>query len=98
MKNKKSNTPNIDLEEMYNHYLDSMGIDESKISEVQRSEIKKAFVGGVGTFFVALTYDESSIKNNKDGLGIKLTKLRNEIEKFWAEEIKRYFRIKSKLN
>jgi hypothetical protein len=72
---------------MFQLYLELVGLKDkwNTLNPMQQTETKRAFFGGLGILFVALT-DEVTKYSDDDGARI-LEKLQTDIDLFWKGEI-----------
>jgi hypothetical protein len=77
-------TNKIDIEEQYRLYLKKANLDEKDMGEVQRTETKKAFMGGMGQA-VMFIYKET-ILLDEDEITKMLEDFYLEVINFWKSQ------------
>ena len=67
------------IDQHYKHYLDKVALKESEMPEDQKIEIKRAFMAGMASMFVAELSTIESVEQYK-----------NELAEYWNQEINIY--------
>lgn len=76
----------INLEKTYQLFLEQLGLKESDMDEIQRTERKRMFFGGMGNLFVLMD-SISEIEDDDEG-ALVLEEVHQQIAAFWESQIK----------
>lgn len=79
MKNTEHGIYTYGVEGMYQDYLIRVGADESKMHNIQKTEMRRAFFAGVGSIFMEL--------NKKEFSGAVMENMIKECNDFWQRQI-----------
>lgn len=71
----------FEVEKLWHNYLELVGMKEEQLPHVQRSEMKKAFFGGVGQVLMLLRDDLGALPE-EEGV-IEMNNLIEETKRFW---------------
>lgn len=74
----------FDLEKRFEHYLELVQLDKKKMSDIQLTETRRAFFGGIGSAFVALNADLDGL--NEEAAMEVLVYLTTQVAEFWIKE------------
>lgn len=77
---------NLEIEHQYELYLKRMKLDISKMHPQQRTETKRAFMGGFTQMLVLLRTDVAGIED-EDRAVLTLEDLNTQLEQFWNSQI-----------
>lgn len=77
----------LNIELYYPLFLEKINLKESDMSPIQRSEMKKAFMGGVGTMLLIIRDEIPNAETEEDSIDM-LQSLFDQVEKFWMSQIK----------
>ena len=77
----------LNLELYYPLFLEKINLKESDMPPIQRSEMKKAFMGGVGTMLLIIRDEIPNAETEEDSIDM-LQSLFDQVEKFWMSQIK----------
>ena len=75
----------FDIEKRFEHYLEIVQLDKSKMSPIQLIETRRAFWGGMGSAFVALNNDLNGL-DEEASLEV-LIHLTMQVSQFWIKEV-----------
>lgn len=76
----------VNLEQAYQEFLKKCKLDESQMDEIQRTERKRMFFGGMGNLFVLMD-SISEIEDDDEG-ALVLEEVHQQIAAFWESQIK----------
>lgn len=75
----------VDLEAEFKFYITKMGLDESKMTVIQKQETKRAFYGGVAQLFIIF---KEKVLNGTDGdLELTVSAVRDQVTNFFETEV-----------
>lgn len=76
----------LKIQEMWLAYLESVGLNEKTMLEVQIQETKRAFMAGMGMMFASVTNLGSNNEPDEDVFN-SLDSLQSQLQVFWQIEI-----------
>ncbi|WZL88296.1 hypothetical protein VS868_11885 [Salinimicrobium sp. 3283s] len=76
----------LDIEYQYQLYLSKVGLDELKMSYIQRLETKRAFYGACGQMLLLFRDNIGTIEDEYTAV-TQMEKLFSQVQKFWKEQI-----------
>lgn len=76
----------LDIEFWYKKYLNLMGLQESRMPQVQKTETKRAFVGGFGMALVCMRDEVASI-DDIDSAVKQLENLHSQVLTFMENQV-----------
>lgn len=88
----------LNLEVLYQFYLNKVNLSEETMHEVQRVETKRAFYSGCSEMLKLMGTLMGMSESNPIEAYINLDYLEFQIEEFWDNEIERSLKQKPKLN
>lgn len=71
----------FNIEDQWKLYMQKMGMVESRLSPIQLSETKKAFIGGISQMLLIMRNDLAKL-TDEQAIG-KLENMFNQVNKFW---------------
>lgn len=80
-----NNNEELTVEFQYNFFLKRMGLVEDKMSEIQKNEIKNAFIGGFGQALLVMIQGVAMLP--EDEIEKAVTKLFQEVSEFWKQQL-----------
>lgn len=78
----------FNLDEEYTKYLGFIDCKEESMGEIQRSETKKAFMGGCGQMLL-LFRDQIAALPESEAIA-QMQDLFNQAKEFWMKEVKKH--------
>lgn len=78
----------FNLENQYRAYLKMVGLDESKMIPIQRTETKRAFMAGCGQMLILMRDEVTQL--DEDNAVEALEGMIAQTEKFWTDETKKH--------
>jgi len=84
---KKSGVDNpYDLEEQYQFFLKKIGLDESKMGEVQRKSMKDSFFGACGILLKVFHMDIGKIEDEGEAIR-EMNGMLKMVEDYWIKRL-----------
>lgn len=74
----------FNLEKQYQLYLERIGLKESQMHPVQKTETKRAFMGGCGQLLILLRDDVGDLEEEEAVEQIE--SMINQVQSFWLKE------------
>lgn len=77
---------NLEIEHQYQLYLKRMNLNEKNMHPVQRTETKRAFMGGMAQMLVVMRDDVGGIED-EDRAVLTMEDLLIQLEQYWKKQV-----------
>lgn len=74
----------FDLKDLYKEYLQTTGLDESKMPAIQKQETRRAFYSGCGHMLMLMLNEVSKLEESEGAKA--LDDVLNQVGNFWIAE------------
>jgi len=75
----------FNLHYQYELYKKRVGLDNIELPKIQETEMKRAFMGGIGQLLVLFLTDLATLEENE---AVKvLDDMKNQVQNFWNNEV-----------
>lgn len=79
------NNETFNLDHQFNLYLKRMNLQESTMSEVQKTETKRAFMGGMAQMLMLIRNDNGNVPDEELLEGCQ--SMLRQLDTFWTKQI-----------